>query len=246
MRRLLPVAVLLIGVPLAVSAPVPKPESHEAKVRKLLGDTVFPEKGCEFRIDGNTVTAKLPKELTANPDEWEKSPRSEQVVVGDFEMTVRVRTSAPKEPPQTEREAAGRFAYHLALGGGLLVYDQDAKRSLRRVVTLARWFERDEERRDGRYHWHAHKAVSFPSERRGYGVSQVDPTDTRYSAMSLCLRRSGDTISTAWSEDGKEWDRGMSREVSFGRRVTVGIWAFNLTGKTAEVVFQDFKVTPLK
>jgi hypothetical protein len=70
MRRLLPVAVLLLAsVPLAVSAPVPKDERPEKKLERLFGTPIQPD-GTRVRLDGNVLKITVPE--LRGKEEWDQ------------------------------------------------------------------------------------------------------------------------------------------------------------------------------
>lgn len=220
--------------PVAVSAPVPKPDSDADRVAKLLGKAVYPAKGCRFVVDGTTVTAKLPKEKVAHPENWTYSMRTEKEIAGDFELTAAVRTTSGRVPFQGPKSGA----LHHAIGGGLVAWCLDDEKPKDRDVVLARWFERVRERRGDPSTWEEERRASYPGTEY---VGQADGTDPQ-RPLFLRISRAGKTVRTATSEDGKTWKEWAAREVDFGKRVAVGVWAFNLTDEPADVVFEEFSL----
>lgn len=240
-RLALPLCVSLFAS-VAVSAPVPKTESDADRVAKLLGKAVYPKKGCQFLVtdtgDRTTVTAKLPKEKVAHPANWTYSMRTEKEIVGDFEITAALRTTADRVPSQKPKSAA----LHHAVGGGLVSWNPDDEDPTVRDVVLGRWFEREQERRGGPFMWAENRRASYPGTQY---VGQTDDADPQ-RPLFLRITRAGKNVATATSADGKTWKGWATREVEFGKRVAVGLWAFNLTDEPVEVVFEQFSLRPLK
>lgn len=238
MPRFVPCLFVSLLASVAVSAPVPKPESDADRVAKLLGKVTYPKEGCRFVVDGTTVTAKLPKEKVAHPENWTYSMRTEKEVAGDFELTATLRTTAPRVPFQGPKSGA----LHHAVGGGLVAWSLDDEDPTARDVVLGRWFERERERRGDPYTWAENRRASYPGIQY---VGQTDGTDPQ-RPLHLRITRTGKTVRTLTSEDGKAWKEWAAREVDFGKRVAVGVWAFNLTDEPVEVVFEEFSLRTKK
>lgn len=235
MRRLIPFA-LLLAASVAVSAPVPKSESAAERLRKAVGATVYPAKGCEFVFDGTTLTAKLPKERVGHPEEFRTGMRTEKDVTGDFEFTVLMRTTAAHDLPAAKN---GKWQ---PVGGGIGVWNTGDKPA-KLEVSLSRCFEYERLERNGPLVWTEHLNASYPqtAHERGSG-EPADPQRPLY----LRLTRRGDDIATATSDDGKEWAEWVNKEVAFGKTVTVGVSAFNGTEQPVEILFEKFALRPLK
>jgi hypothetical protein len=236
MRRLIPFAVLVLAAPAVISAPVPKPESAAERLRKAVGATVYPDKGCEFVFDGTTLTAKLPKERVGHPEEFRMGMRTAKEVTGDFEFTVLMRTTAPQDLP------AGANRKWQPVGGGIGVWNVDDKPA-KLEVSLSRWFNRERLERNGPVVWTEQTQASYPGT--VYQKSDDDPADPQ-RPLYLRLTRRGNDIATATSSDGKEWAERANKVVDFGKTVTVGVSAFNGTGQPVEILFEKFSLRPLK
>lgn len=236
---------LLLLAPLlasaAASAPVPKPESDADRVAKLLGKATYPEKGCRFLVsvtgDGNTVTAHLPKARVGSPEDYRLGMLTEKPVVGDFELTVRLRTTAPVQPLQGKIMPAYR-----GLGGGLVAWQSDGPGQVTDVA-VCRWFVRDRPNRNGPHTWTERATANYPGTH--FHLTDDDSADVQRPRF-LRLTRSGTSVVTATSDDGKTWQERVSKEVAFGKTVNVGLWAFNFTEDAADVVFEQFSLRPLK
>ena len=238
MRRLLSAAVLLAGGSAIFSAQVPKPETDSERFLKAVGTAVQPVKGCEFAFDGKTLTAKLPKEPTGRDVDFRRGMRTEKEVNGDFELTVAMRTTAPRNPVQGK----GKGDRDGSVGGGLAVWS-NGDEATSPVVAFGRRFLRERVERDGPLVWTQSLRASYPKIVHESGGD--DPADPQ-GPLHLRLTRSGKEVSASYSRDGEKWTEWTKKEVAFGKSVNVGAWAFNDTAAAVEVVFEKFALRPLK
>lgn len=234
---------LLAAIPVAVSAaPVPRSLDYTAAFTRTFGATLTPDEGTAFEFDGKTLTAKFPKGWYGSWEDPRKCLRTEREVVGDFDLTVAVRTTAPAVPPKVEK---GKACH---LGGGLAVWEPHPRDSemiartekgWKKEVNVCRYFTFA----GGQQGWSFGDLAHHPGVMHLRDDDGGDPGATTH----LRITRRGDVLATATSADGEKWSTLTEKKLdSLAASLSVGVWAFEATNQGYEVRFEQFTLTPTK
>ena len=244
-RRLL--FALLWAAPLP-AAPVPESVSHAKAFKATFGASRTPAPDCSFKFDGTTLTAELSKEWVGDQYGPMDCLRTERSIAGDFEMTVTMRTTAPAEPPKD----GGKGGKRCDLGGGLAAWVPDPKNPKKvatgaqereKLVSFCRYYNFEGEPGPGESRsWSKGNYANYPETVYEGSAEGGDPTEV----VHLRLTRTGGTLASATRADGEKWKEFCSRAVEVADTLSVGVWAFNGTGKQYDVVFEKFSLRASK
>ena len=123
------------------------------------------------------------------------------------------------------------------IGGGLAAWESDAKPEDKKFVSLCRTF------------WESKGAWLEETIAHFLDRSQADDAEGEINPSGLLylrLTRTGDTMETSTSIDGKTWDNRWKNKVELGKSLSVGVWSFNTAETAVDVVFEHVKLTPPK
>jgi len=237
-RFALLVAILLSPL-LAFAAPVPKADSDAVKFEKRFGKAILPDKKGEFKFADDALTLRFSEKDTVDNNFMPLDcPHTAVEVTGDFEVTVVIRTTAPKLSKFPNRK------YHF--GGGLVAWDAEAAKPLPRYVR--RQFEPNgNPKGKGPFPWMEEAEGFAPGEIYTEGqtfIEKADPT----SPLHLRLVRSEGTIAFLASSDGEKWHvlKGRPGKGELPKTLTVGVWGYNASDTPIDVIFEKFAVKPAK
>jgi hypothetical protein len=232
-RPSLPLAVVLLALPAALSAPVPKDFDTAAKKQeRLFGKTVPSAKGGEFKFDATSLTAKMPAAKFGNESAPHVGMYTQTLVTGDFVAEVTMRTAPPNvlQPIKT-----------VTLGGGLYAREPDKKTHAFASVAQNLMGRGPQGTKPGGWE---REVLSLVNGNDDYVEDNVpvDPT----APYHLRLTRKGDTFATAISTNGEKWRDLKPMTVKLPATLGVGVFCYNRTGETADAIFEQFSVRPLK
>jgi hypothetical protein len=224
----------LLVAPVA-AAPIPK-EDDAARLRRLYGVPVDPDKDCTFEMVGEKLRIKVPGKhhsLHPNPGLF-NAPRVAKEVEGDFSATVRVAFPIRPSPGPEADQHAQAFAT-----AGLVAWAEDGE-TVRLVRKEYRLRVRQGECFDRTWSWVG------PKKGKGYnGFSSAFDVKGSESGW-VRLGRSGQKLTAAYSRDGKEWTADSSAdgvELGWGGKVKVGLIAENGYSAAFEAVFDEYTLT---
>jgi regulation of enolase protein 1 (concanavalin A-like superfamily) len=200
--------------------PVPAVTADISDLEKPLD----PDNDCEFRSVGKSLSVKVPATLhdlslyTAKHN----SPRALMEVEGDFVLNVKVAGDFQPLRPSTNPRG---IPYN---GAGLLLWsDENNFFRLERGALL---------RNDT-----INTQVSFEERKggnRGANSGSVIPAGTCY----LRVERRGKQIMGAFSTDGSTWKELKSVDVTWPRKLQVGVAAINSSSAAFTVTFDEFSL----
>ena len=201
--------------------------SGQTRSRADWGDPIDPDGDCSFGLDGREDRIRIavpgtPHVLSAELGRM-NAPRILREVIGDFDATVRV---AGAFHPAGSRTVKEYTPYH---GAGILLW-QDADNYVRLEIAAdlqhgkVRPYANFELRKDGAL------AVS-----RGLKIED--------GASHLRLRRRGDEISAAVSNDGLIWKSLTPLSAKLKERLSIGVSAINTATKPLTVELEGFDVS---
>jgi regulation of enolase protein 1 (concanavalin A-like superfamily) len=215
---------LLLTPILAMAVPVKK-DPKQSLLEKYWGAPIDPDGDCKFRperIRLRIVVPGKPHTMAAELGQT-NAPRVLREVEGDFRVEVKVLGAFNGD---ARCLVAKRWAFN---GAGLLLW-QDAKNYIRleraRIhYPSGQWrcYPNWEMRRDGKV-------------ARAGGVKDGTLDDPK--PLFLRLSRKGNTITGAYSEDGKKWQELPAIQADFGKKVRVGVVALQNTPSSYEATFE--------
>jgi regulation of enolase protein 1 (concanavalin A-like superfamily) len=212
-----------------VAAPVPK-ENDAARMLRIYGTTVDPDKDCAFEMAGEKLRIMIPAKhhsRSLNSTQW-NAPRVARVVEGDFTVTVRVAFPIRPLPGPDADESEDRFAT-----AGLVVWEDNGETVW---VTRSESHAVDRQERFGWNWW-------LNGSNRLVSVAGFDKVG---EAAYLRLARKGPKLTTNFSRDGKEWTpdtRLGVLDVGWTGPVRVGVIAENGYRATFEAAFDEYRLT---
>jgi regulation of enolase protein 1 (concanavalin A-like superfamily) len=203
---------VLAGVPLlAIAAPIPK-EDDAARIRRMYGDVTDRDRACKFEMAGAGLRLTIPGKQHFVERKLANAPRVGRVVEGDFTLTARVsfpvRPAKGLEPHQPDNAIATAGVMAWSEDNGDMVW-----------ITRAE-FPINGEQRQGILSNRVHPNVNEYHNLYGLNLEQADSTYVR-------IERKGNKVTPTYSPDGKTWYRTFEVDVSWGRRVKVGMTAEN-------------------
>jgi hypothetical protein len=229
-------AFLIITAMLLASHPAATAAEKKDTTRTIpgWGTAIDPDGDCKIEPVGQAVKVTVPGKVhdLFPPNSLMNAPRVLQPLKGDF--TLQVKIGADFDPGFTPAPGFNR-AFH---SGGVLIW-QDALNYLR--------FER------GELVWpnnrnHIYFAPSLQLRRAGTYIEEAGPPSRRRPVFTepatwFKVRRTGTTLATWYSRDGKDWQLAREFEAFAGEEVQVGVYAVNTAAKEFTVTFDEFKVT---
>lgn len=227
MVRLMFVTLLLIPGAV-VAAPVPR-DSDAARIARLFGQPVDPDKDCDFKLgEGTALRVRVPgKHHSMYTDEGHRNaPRVLRPVTGDFVARVRVAIAFDTDAGPADDEVPP------VAGGGLLVTLGDTG-----VFEFRHLHERI-----GNTPWRTSAEVDarFP----GFEAGTTKPRPLVGGATYLRLTRRGKNLRTEWSDDNKTWSE-VSTDLPLGDTISVGPYVIQNTDQPLTVTFDRYEITPL-
>jgi hypothetical protein len=222
-----------VGITSFVAAPAPK-ETDAARMRRIYGEILDPDKDCKFEMIGDKLRIMVPgtsHSLTSPfiPPQTLNAPRVWKEVKGDFTATVRVSFRLRKGTEQEVTAEAGGRSYGPRSGGGLIVWGGMDNFT---IVT------RDERSMDG------NSSGSFCFERHSPKGSQAAAgTLTPGESAYVRIARAGQKAVAEISEDGKKWKELHTVPVAWTESVKVGVFAHTRNKNGFLVTFDDYEVT---
>jgi regulation of enolase protein 1 (concanavalin A-like superfamily) len=217
MTRFLPLLLLPLAS-YAVSAPVPK-EDDAARLRRVYGVTIDPDKDCTVELVGDKLRVKIPEtahwfgalRATSEP------PRVLQEIEGDFTAIVRV-TFPIRDSKRVEGQRIPVRA------GGLLAW-VDGKEY---VQVLRADYDYQE---------------TFWQHNNAPGRTTITILKNPAERGYVRLKREGKKLIGAFSQDNKTWREFKEEEISWGEKIQVGVFAENASGAAFEVIFDEYMLT---
>src|SRR5262245_13596775 len=115
------VTLLVLSIPVTLAAAPPPREDDAAKITRLYGEVIDPDKDCTFTLTGHKITIAVPG--SDHFLAWERgktnAPRVMKEWEGDFRASVILGGGFPKTPRSV---VEGRYPFH---GAGLLAFADD-------------------------------------------------------------------------------------------------------------------------
>jgi regulation of enolase protein 1 (concanavalin A-like superfamily) len=217
---------LLAAAFACAAGPDPEPNPFQSGWDK----PVDPDRDCKFKVEKGGLTIELPgKDHDLGVErKVMNAPRLLRDVEGDFVAELRVGGSFAPSAGSTTTE---RVPF---VGAGLLLILDDntyvrlERAALRRgeVKTYTNW----ELRRDGKWELS--------------GTTDVKPLTEKHT--HLRLRRKGDRLLGAVSEDGKDWTELSPLEVKLPAKVKLGVAACTTSSEPFAPHFDRFRLRTLK
>ncbi len=219
MRRLFPVAVLLVLAALAPAAPVPKDfETPAKKLERRFGTPDQPD-GTKVELDGNRLKVSVPHLPAGKPGEAGvyASPRTARAVSGDFEFTVSVTVTTPADVPVD------------AWAGVYVGFDEKGH------FDYMRWL--DSTRKPGNRGVWSQLVGGGKGQANVVGHAEKDVPTATFRVV-----RRGDELSAHTKYPGGDWEQPVKATVALPKEVVVGVYVGGRKGPlTAE--YEDFTVT---
>jgi len=221
--------VLLIALPCADAAPVPKRNvTTEEQIEKLFGKATIPDKDYLFTLEDEALRIRVPEKTL----KWEKPqdgfsvPRVAQEVKGDFTAIVQIRLSDFPEKAEVKSVTAGIFVM-----GDVGTYLEHSR------VQMNQFNQKGKRVRQGILHT-AQNGNARGSA--GSGGGAFDPDRTYHK-----LERVGGKVSAYASADGKGWHKLGTWDLELDETAKVGLFVGH-EGGPCFVEFAEFKITPTK
>ncbi len=222
--RVYGIGLRLARVPAGAPSPFVKtlPAAAAAADISGWGEPLDPDKDCEFRAVGTSLSVKVPGTLHDLSFDKLNAPRALKEIDGDFVLTVKVAGDFQPRGPSTTPEAVPAI-----LAGILLWSDDDNFIRLERAAVLRNdeisTFVNLQEQKDGK---------------RGPNTGPMLPAGTCY----FRAERRGNRITGAVSSDGSTWKEVTPIEVTWPRKLQVGVAAISSSSEAFTVTFDEFSL----
>jgi hypothetical protein len=213
------------------AAPVPPPSAKEVAAKiwgKTAGDGEFEPKGKEITL---RTTFGKPNHTFSWNDERLTVPRTERVIRGDFEITVRVLEAVP--PLKDAKDDTGQ---HQTSAG---LYIRGAQMSLR--YHLHQSYQRFPGANQDLQRWFGIEA-NYPRGGAGGSIGISEEGKSVY----LRLTRKGKDLTMSHSFDGEKWSTPNNPfaniDMSIPDELTVGVYLSHSTYQFAHATFDHFTI----
>jgi hypothetical protein len=228
-----PLALLPLVAFALAAAPVPK-EDDAARLRRLYGTPVDPDKDCIFKLDGDALQVMIPatRHVVEQPPQdcpvQINAPYTETEVTGDFTATLRVAFPIRQAAPPRDKQTASSSAGLIAIGGGEVVL------VMRRESTFPKPLPNPQQE-----DFHFDRVTP-----KGRVSASAAAEDGPGNAAYLRLTRTGKVVTGYWGRDGKKWHEFMlDHRVGWDETVRVGVVAENKYRARFEATFDRFRIT---
>lgn len=223
-------AVVLLLASAAAAAPVPNNAAETEKITKLFGTPVDSDKDCRFRLDGEKLTITVPdKPHDLDPPLGAVSaPRTARDLKGDFVVRVKVVC----KPPDNPNPADGKAGEYTA---GLVLYG-DKEHAVRMDIARRVVANGPGESQVQTRTWQ----VGASS-----GSATSDGRATPTTPLWLRITRRGNTVSSAYSHDGENWNTFSNHTGELPAALKVGVMAAHSCDTGFTATFEGFAVEPL-
>jgi RNA polymerase sigma factor (sigma-70 family) len=200
----------------------------ERAASKGWGTATDPDKDCKFTYAKGNLTITVPGKDHDLGVERQRmnAPRVLRPVEGDF--IVQVKVSAKFKPEEADTDDRAAFQ-----GAGLLVLDDD-NNYLR--------LERASYTRGDDTHHYTNWELRKDGEVERFGSPDDQPLEDGKDTW-LRIERHGDKVSAAISQDGEKWTDLEPKDVSFPKKVQVGVAAVNTSKQEFAPQFSEFKLS---
>ena len=224
-------AMLLIASP-ALGEPIPK-ESEAAKIKRVWGELIDPEKKTKAKLVGNKLHLTIPPGSYVpnnGHSNFKQPPYLKNSVQGDFVATVKViRHSAPQDSV-----LKGDSILPLKASGLLVECDE----TNRMTFSLASRAVKDENQFRFTVRSNAQFSVSS---------SMGELSELKTESAVLRISRTSDSFKGEYSfDEGKTWGYFISQKLNMQSEVVVGVYAEHIVNSETTAVFEDFKITKLE
>ena len=213
----------------ALAEPIPK-ESEEAKIKRVWGELIDPEKKTKTKLTGNKLHLTIPSGPYVpnnGHSNFKQPPYLKNSVQGDFVATVKVIRHAPPQDSVLNGDSTAALT-----ASGLIVESEETNRI---TFSLAARAVKDENQFRFTMRSNAQFSVS----------SSMSESKTE-SAM-LRISRTSDSFKSEYSfDEGKTWGYYISQKLNMQSEVVVGVYAEHIVNSETTAVFEGFEITKPK